>query len=171
MTDIRIEPFPPERGRKRIIVDGVHWGTIEMSSHGRQGAKYSFRQEPFFGAAVYWPAEPTKPGQRWASKPHVIAVWGDKVAKRDADYAKKPPPPPLDERLLTTAREIVERKLLRHPDEIRREREARIASVRGRDEADERERNAKLLAQAHKLIAEHAPALNDRDALAAAIAS
>jgi hypothetical protein len=168
--DIRIEKYPPHRGRKRVMVDGVHWGTIEMSSHGTHGPCYGFRQEPFHGAAVYWPAEPMKPGERIRPSPRPVEVWGDKTASRRATYAKQPPPAPIDERLLATAREIVEAKLLRHPDEIKREREARIVRARAREEADARERQDTLLARAHKLIAEHAPGLNDRDALAAAIA-
>ena len=37
IQDIRIEPWPPSRGRRRILVDGVEWGSIHMEAHGCHG--------------------------------------------------------------------------------------------------------------------------------------
>jgi hypothetical protein len=47
MPDIRIEPWPGTdvRGRKRILVDGVKWGSIHMEGHGVHGPSYHFVQD------------------------------------------------------------------------------------------------------------------------------
>ena len=77
---------------------------------------------------------------------------------------------PVEQRLVAEARKLIAEGLLRDPTIIERERAVQAQMV---EEQRARERAAIRAADlevAHALIAEHAPGLNDRDALAAAMA-
>jgi hypothetical protein len=98
--DIRIEPWPPERGRKRILVNGVKWGSVQMESHGARGSTYHFRRDP--EGSGYVPAKNTR-----FDVPHAVRF----EPKRYRDELA----PALEEVLLKTVRELIEEGRLRDP--------------------------------------------------------
>lgn len=165
--DVRIEPWPgdgayPVRGRKKIMVDGVQWGTIHMESHGSGGVSYWFEQKGYQGA-IQDPAKMAKHLRNSAIEVRVNnsrrARWGD-----DA------PVMPTETRLLDQVNALIASNQLRHPEVVEREVAERKMRYQERCTAEEAEQRASDLAAAHALIEAHAPGLNDRDPLANAIA-
>jgi hypothetical protein len=112
--DIRIEPWPPERGRKRILVDGVKWGSVHMESHGVRGAVYHFRQNP--EGSGYVRAKNTR-----FDVLHAVRL----EPKRYRD-AEAPTPKGV---LLKTVRELIEEGRLRDPAVLRAEQQERAGTV------------------------------------------
>lgn len=133
---IRIEPWPPVRGRKRIMVDGVHWGTAEMHGHGGQGISYTFEQKGEIGTII-------RPSSRLGDRASPIRVYSDKIAEH-MRRGGEPPIKPLEERMLDAVRDMIAKGLLRHPDVVLREHneaEARWQAKREREKAETRKRD------------------------------
>jgi len=159
MTNIRIEPFPPNRGRKAILVDGERWGNIHMEQHGCWGSSYWFQQIGYDGA-IYEEAGKSRLRQR------PIEVRSD--GKRSTlDYG---PFLPMEVKLAIKARELVRRGLLRHPNVVTTEKAAAAERFRQHCADEAAKRRESDLTTAHALIEQHAPGLNDREPLANAIA-
>lgn len=166
---IRIEPFPPFRGRKMILVDGEQWGSINMEQRGRHGVSYWFEQKSKWHHGAI--TDPDLP-KRWQGSNRLhptIKVDGDRIAERRRRGEAQIKP--VEVRLLDKAVELVNRGLLKHPADVEREGDASRLAFRKQLAEEDAAKDAAYLAKAHDLIAEHAPGLNDRDALASAIAA
>jgi len=117
---IRIEPWPPERGRKRILVNGVKWGSVHMGSRGVHGVTYHFRQDP--EGSGYVRAKNTR-----FDVLHAVRVEPERYRDENA--------PTLEEVLLKTVRDLIDEGRLRDPAVLRAEQQERGAGMR---EADDR---------------------------------
>jgi hypothetical protein len=113
--DIRIEPWPPERGRKSILVNGAKWGSVHMESHGVHGATYHFRQDP--EGSGYVRAKNTR-----FDVPHAVRVESKRY--RDANA------PTLQQVLLETVSRLIKEGRLRDPAVLRAEQQERAAAMR-----------------------------------------
>jgi hypothetical protein len=130
--DIRIEPWPPERGRKLILVDGVKWGSVHMESHGAHGVTYHFRQDP--EGSGYIRAKNTR-----FDVPHAVRLQSKRY--RDADAST------LEAALLQTVRELIEEGRMRDPAILRVEQQERASAMReaeeGRKQNEQRDYEAR----------------------------
>jgi hypothetical protein len=127
---VDIIPYPPQRGRRAILVDGNRWGVITISNLGPRGASYHFYQEGN-GKAV----PPPGPVERLiASAPPQLVVHGDAIAikSRGKTYI------PLEERLLAAAILAVKDGRLSSPDAVRAA--AAAAEEKRRQEQEEYDR-------------------------------
>jgi hypothetical protein len=118
MTDIRIEPWPPTRGRKSIIVDGAKWGSVHMDTHGVHGPTYSFIQDGIPG----YLQEPSASGHF----SHVIGVRATSRKYRPKDE------PPIESLILDKVRELIAAGRLRDPAVVKAEQQTRIDADRQR---------------------------------------
>lgn len=139
--NIEIAPYPPERGRKQIMVDGVAWGTLHMRNHGGRGNSYTFRQVG--GENIMEPV----PGSRH-DRMKEVTVYGDKMAKWDTQGELKP----VDERLLDKARDLIKANRLRHPDVVRAEQQENAKALRELRERQDADEQARIEAKAHETL-------------------
>lgn len=156
---VQVRPLPGERGRKAIYVDdGVKgfamWGSTHMHQHGGRGTSFTFRQlgngetiqEPYAGST-------RRPGRM-----HDFKVYGDKMARR-ALPTGAPTPAPVEERLLEAARDLIARKLLRDPMDVRAEEERRAIELTDYEVARESEELEKFRTKAREIVAPYADAV------------
>ena len=165
---IKLVPWPGEngwpRGRKRILVDGVIWGSIHMEAHGVHGVSYWFKQEGGSG--------PLQQHSDIYGKTKDITVRSGNARKRR--IWNQPQLAPIEQRLIEKVRELVANGTLLHPDEVEREQAAAAARYMRKREAEETEQVERDLERARKLIAdwrpEEGPTAHDYAMLAQAIA-
>lgn len=151
------------RGERDIYVDGEKWGHINVDYHGLWGQKYWFAQHGEAGA-IGDPDDRSHHGD-----PRTIYVQSGGKRRRWSDADPELDRPIVD-RLLDKVKELIERKLLRHPDEVLAEQKKwREKFEHNQRLAKERERKRDIDV-ALKIIAEHAPCVNDQFPLANAIA-
>lgn len=114
------EPAPRYRKCKAISVDGVPWAEVEMVSEGPRGSYYQFRQVPG-GKLICW---------KMGDMKTAVHVYSDSIARRHVAAAEVVLS--LPDRLSMTARELIEKGLLRQPDAVRAERQETEQSLRDR---------------------------------------
>jgi hypothetical protein len=141
MTDIRIEPWPGIRGRKRILVDGVEWGSIHMESHGCHGPTYHFVQ---MGSNGGYLSEPSASGRSH----HDISVQATGKRRRQADE------PPINQLLLYKIRELIEAGKLRDPAVVKGEQKREAEAMAARNAEIEAEERREFEARADAAITE-----------------
>jgi hypothetical protein len=122
MSEITIEGWPDKRrggidrapGRRKILVDGVQWGSILPERHGRRGTIYTFHDST--GKTIFRDV-----GDR-SCRVEVRTDGGHKtsVVQRLLD---------IQAELLSTAQTLVADSLLRSPEVIASEKAARDARV------------------------------------------
>jgi hypothetical protein len=149
-------------GRKKIMVDGVQWGSITMERCGRNGSKYTFE-----GIRI-----PFSNRRQDSDRTSPVVIWSDKVAQRQAPTGVKVAP--LDVRLWATACDLIKKKLLISPAEMeakRREENEKVITARAEIMRAER---AKFEAKAEECLEGFAidhlfKSSGDRDAIKAKI--
>jgi hypothetical protein len=112
--DIRIEPWPPTRGRKSILVDGAKWGSVHMETHGVHGPTYNFVQD---GAPGYI-MEPGANGRF-----HVISVRATNKRRRPGDE------PPIEQLVFNKVHQLVAEGRLRDPVAAKADTDRRLAEA------------------------------------------
>lgn len=118
-----------QRGRKKIFVNDVHWGTINMASHGMHGVSYTFVQEGQTGNIC----DPKD--LDFHKQPRAVEVRQrtKRRLRRDGE-----PLLPAETVLEAKVRELIKRGLLRHPNIVKHERdEARKRAAENRRAAAE----------------------------------
>lgn len=114
---ITIERDPRERGSKLILVDGAHWGTITMKSHGAANS-YFFHQKGQMGAIE-------RPSPGTPGRTHEVRVLGDKLHKKRIEPTHPDFHKTVTERLLLEVRCLIAEGRLRDPAEVKAEQETR----------------------------------------------
>ena len=151
--DITLDRYPEEHGGKTIYVDGVLYGFIHMKGHGGQGNSYYFTQAG--GYVIY-------DGETDYGKPREVVVEGDKIARHRAAAGETVLP--VAQRLLSTARSLVERGLLKSFDQYRAEQALNDRARQEIHERIEREEEQLFRAKAQQAISVYYPGQN-RDEL------
>lgn len=165
IKDIRIEPYPPERGRKAILIDGVRWGTIRMSQHGSRGSSFWFEQEGGQQIGRLVPSPLKGKPERFAE----VRVYGDKMQSRISRLSD-PTPKPVADRLLDAVKKLIAEGLLKDPAIVKEERDvakARFQAGRAESEAADLEERRK---RAREILLIHAGAVRNNDNLIEALA-
>jgi hypothetical protein len=141
---VAILPYPPQRGRKRIIVDGEPWGAIHPEFHGCNGVSYWFQQ--------------------W-NQPGAITDQNDKnravTVRAGGRHRRSINPADAGELLLAKAIELVERRLLKHPSTVKLEQKAAHKRLQELLAAEAREQHERNIAVARALVKEHLPESQD----------
>jgi hypothetical protein len=140
---VSIVPWPPVHGRKRIMVDGVQWGTIFMESHGPRGNHYWFSQQGKGGAILDGDSD-RSPGSRRTVKVESFNVDGRPGTTERAAS--------LHDRLLAKVRSLIERGWLVHPDVIAKQQDDARKRMQAREDAERTERRERDLAKLRPLI-------------------
>lgn len=158
---ITLEKYPPERGRKKIMVDGVQWGTVEMVGHGCHGPSYHFIQE----GDTYWLSRITEGGydQKVSVRgPRKHDLWKMETGRMPAET--------LEDRLLKTINELIAEGLLKHPEVYKASLAKWQAEVQERIAKADQEKRERDLQAAEDILAKIVPHLVEHVTLKEAIA-
>lgn len=145
------EPGP--RGRRVIVVNGEPWGYINMKSHGPGGNSFWFEQRGEPGEIICEP--PKTPREKFRDRGTEISVPGDKIAERRR-RSGEPLLKPLGDRLLDKTRDLIDRKLLRHPDAVRAQHEREQQRYREHATREQQKARERDMLRAHDVISKFA---------------
>lgn len=144
--NITIEAWPGKeywggsiRGRKKVLVDGVHWGTFIMTTHGSNGAKYTL-----YAAC----------GQEISANERggTLHVWSEKRHSRLNNLRFGTPVTTIEDRLRDLATQAMEGDKLKHPDVLKGEQGAAAKRYQEHVKRAEAGRMRKLRARAEAFI-------------------
>lgn len=135
---IEVERWPGERGRKKVLVDGVQWGAFEMITRGVHGAAYHLQDIN-----------------------NLEVLNGDKSYRVHSNYKKNRRDrildpnlvvPDLHTRLIDTVRDAIAAGGLISPEEVERRHKVELAVYQKKLEAEAAKRKLKLKKRADAFI-------------------
>lgn len=137
--EIIIEKWPGERGRKKILVDGVEYGAVFMTQHGCHGPRYHFVQKG--GDAIT--EEQDQEGRKFY-RPRLVEVHKSKWRNEDTRT--------IEEIIAAKARELIESGLLLSPEAFEAKEAKALAETREAIIEYDRRQREKAIAKANAIL-------------------
>jgi hypothetical protein len=148
LAQVRIEPFPPARGRKLVLVGDVPFATIYMQGIGGSGNYFWFEQAGGHGQIEIDAGYTRRDGTRAKV---AFKVYGNKSAERHRKLTD-PPLAPIADRLLAAARELIRDGLLVSETDYKTRQATELKAWRAECATEEKKKEAALAARARRAI-------------------